>query len=285
MGPIVLRTAAIVMAAADDQCSALTSSGQRPSLRHPAGWAPGPLRAPPFPAWALASSRAHTLCGSARLVPRRLLPGFCAVISGRRGPFLRTARPAPRAQPRAPGKAPHGGARVGPARRARPRFAAPVRRLAPSLRFAGAGPPLPSPPRAPVLCPRPSSGRPGPWAWGPGAPFGRAGGAFPPALCFGAVVVWLRRSGGPSSGPLRGFGPGGSRPCPPARPLGRAFLRGGPGRFVCPVRPLRRGSSGGGCSWAALLGLLSVRPGALLLRLGWGSPPAYSRLPPPPGRS
>lgn len=165
MGPIMPDgIGAIAMAPADNQCCALTSSGQRPSLRHPAGWAPA-HKGPPFPAWALASTRAHTLCGSGRLGRRRRGGLGVLRVWGRRRPFC--ALPAP---PRARSRAPW----VKRLRRAGRVGAAPP----PPLRGPGPAPSalgpfwgprrgraaLAAPPLAPVLCPRPfSAGRP----WGP----------------------------------------------------------------------------------------------------------------------
>lgn len=150
------------------------------------------------------------------------------------------------------------------------------------------GAPLPAPPQAPVSGPRPCAPPVPPYAarsavFGPGA-------SFPPALCFGAVVVLLRRSGGPSAGPLipGPVAPGRLRPrrLPPLPPgaAGAALFSVGVGAGVCwgcvrcgGVVLVPRCLGLRGLALARLRsrrsGPVSLRPGALLLRVSAPSPP------------
>lgn len=174
------------------------------------------------------------------------VPVSARLSVGRRGPFLRTACPAP-GGPAALGKAPQaarGSVRRGaPAPASRPRSGAwrpPFgRRVRASLAV---------PPAGPGVCPRPCAPSVPPWALG--GPARRFPGRGPVPAHPLSVAGWWSGCGGRGGrlwAPFGASGPGAPGPAPRARPLGRAVLRGGPGRFspVC-FRPLRRGSSGGG---------------------------------------
>ena len=221
------------------RCAMPLRFAPRPS----SGPGPGGLWPPPVAAWALASTRAHTrYC--VRRCGRGLRP---SALSAR---FLRRARAALAAGP-LPLRA------SGPARAARPRFAAPVRRLAPSALFGPrrgrASPCRPPFSRAPPFAAsflRPSSGR----RW-PRLPSG------PPALCCGLPPrcsgcpcvgwAWPVRSawprGGSAAGPLRGFGPGGLPPRPPCGPCGPLFSPSGAGAFWLRARACPRLLSASRC--------------------------------------
>lgn len=133
------------------------------------------------------------------------------------------------------------------------RVAVPARPARPRLRRCQSGAQRPSwhraslvpPPASPGLCPRPSSVVPAPWALGPGPSFGRAVGFFPPAPLSWCVACPTPAVGGCHCGPLRGFGPGGSTPCPPARPGAALFSVGG-GRAI---GRLRCAPAGAGLWW------------------------------------
>lgn len=257
MGPIVLRTAAIVMAAAADQCCALSPlhAINGVPLLHGCAPEPGGLplgTAPTRAAWGLAS------CGpkpSAVCAPVGLRPPLCplrvrccaaalrllrASAAGRRA---RSARLAARS-PRYPRSA----------------TCAPLSRLRGRSLVASAFSPA-------LAALRPSC----------------SGGLAARGL--GPCAARARRGG--RLRPLRGKGRARSRPAP-LRPLRAAFWGAGAGRFFCaPCASARLAASGGGCSWAALLGLrvrirlrrsrTVARPGALLRWWPWGSPLRPSR--------
>lgn len=221
----------------------------------------GPTRS----AWALASSRAHTRCGVrplARAVLRRS-PAACRRAA--LGLFAHFPGP-PQPPAGGGGKWPFGPAgRVGAGRPP----------AGGSLAVPPAGPGV----WPPALCAVVAALAAPPAVSGPWA-------LFPPAPFFGAVVVLLRRSGGPSAGPLfpGPVAPGRLRPrrLPPLPPGAAvaALFSVGVGAGVCVgVRPLRRG-----CSWAALLGFRCAAPRrAAAVVVVTFSPPATSRPPPPSG--
>ncbi len=152
-------------------------------------------------------------------------------------PFLRTCRPPPGAPCRAPWVKGLAARRSSAARPARP-----------------FGPPLP-PPRCPGFCPPALCAVRA--ALGVGRPArrfsGRGAGSRPPFFLPRLLSCCGGRGGG--CGPASGFGAGGSRPCPPARPLGRAFFAG--------AGPILLGR--GGC-WARFL---PPRQAAKVAK-GWG---------------
>lgn len=195
---------------------------------------------------------------------------MCAPVGPCGASFLRTPRP-----PLAPGPLPLRGAAS--ARRARPR----------------------GPGRSPRL---PRSARVRRCRGSPGACWPRCASALPLLRCGLPVRSALLRAGrgsgasrvprrvppwpsacwpsslGPAS-PPRGFRPGGSRPGAVGG-LRRPSSAPAPGRCLLRARLRRACLALSGCrsSGSALLGLLSVRPGALLRWWLWGSP----RLSPPP---
>ena len=145
-----------------------------------------------------------------------------------RWPFLRTCRPPAGAQSRAALLVALAGLRPSAARRARP----PLRGPAPAhcARWRGRAS-LAVPPACPGCAPRPCAPFVPPWAFG-GPPGGvRAGGLFPPALFRGLVVVLVRRSGGPSAGPLARLRARGAPGPAPRRGRGPRCFRGGAGPF------------------------------------------------------
>lgn len=230
MGPIVLRTWAIVMAHADDQCCALSSSGHRPSLRHPAGWDP-PHKGAPFPAWALASTRAHTLyCMRAWAAGRSVVVSVCVSAGRPSGPFCAQPSPPPGASPRRGVKA-------------RKAVRGSVWRGAPAPGFAGPGPAhsarcrgraaLAVPPASPGVCPRPCAPSVPPWALG--GPARRFSGRGPvPARPLSWVWWWsgCGGRGGPSAGPLKRLRARGLPACPPGAAFGPRCSPRGAGRFL-----------------------------------------------------
>lgn len=223
-----------------------------PPLLHTAPRDPGPLTGPTRAAWALASTRAHTrYC--VRRCGRGLRP---SALSAR---FLRRARPAlgplrrapcvPRPVPRAP-----------PA----PRFAAPVRRLAPSALFGPrrgraslAAPPLPrSGARRAGALPRPLAGPVCLWA----RPCCAAGARRLALVALASRGLGPCAARGPAGGLLRapsGFGPGGLPPPPPVAGWRPPFFAWGAGAFWLRARACPRLPSGSWCAAAAaaLLGL------------------------------
>ena len=190
------------------------------------GRGPGPLGArhsgAPRPSWA-----SPRLILYARLGRRACFVSAFPCRWARR-PFLRTCRPPAGAQSRAAllvalracGRLRRGA----PA----PRFAAPLRRKAPG---GGAGPPLPSPPLAPVCAPGPvrRSCRLGrlaarPAVFGPGA-------CSRPPCSFPWWSLWCGGRGGRLRARLRGFGPGGLPALPPGAAFGPRFSSRGAGRL------------------------------------------------------
>lgn len=200
--------------------------------------APGALRPPPSGAWALASSRAQTLCGLRRcgrgLVPRLVPPAFCAgpVRQLRRGPFP-SARPVPRAPPArrfaAPGPAFPPSARSGlPG--AGPRLLPPRSAARPLCGLGGLGVCRLRPPRAlpaPVwFSVPPLSAAGAPWALRPRSALGRAG------------PLPARGPRGVCCAPPSGLRARGLLPRPPGGLLARLFPRWGAGAFGCARRAL-----------------------------------------------
>lgn len=177
------------------------------------------------------------------------------------------------ASPLAPGPLPLRGA--APARRARRRFAAPVRRLAPALASLGCrGRPPGQPPGSlarPACGLAPSLALAGPAALG-AALRSAAGFRWSPLLtaCGPLRFAWPRRGPpGPSPSGLRGR----SAPAPgPVRPFGPLFPALAPGPF---------------CARPACRAALSVVLGAFRLSVcsggGGFSPASPPPLPPPPG--
>ena len=124
------------------------------------------------------------------------------------------------------------GLRASAARRARP----PLRGPAPAHSARGRGrASLAVPPAGPGLCPRPCAPFVPPWAFG-GPPGGvRAGGVFPPALFVSLLVSLVRRSGGPSAGPLARLRARGAPGPAPRRGLWAALFFAGGGPFCFAV--------------------------------------------------
>lgn len=191
--------------------------------------APAPLRGPPGPPGAALRSPQTRYCVRAWAGGRAgCLPAFRA----RRPPFLRT--------PRAAGPGPLPLPSPAPARRARRRFAGPVRRLRP--RFARRARPRGSPPALPLGLVRRCAA--------PAALAAAAARALPslrcglpvrsPLLRFGRGPWASRRpAGSPPPRPLRGFGAAGSRPGGLRGPSGRLSWAFGPRGFGCAPAPAR----------------------------------------------
>ena len=216
-------------------------------------WGPGGLIQPPsLSRVGLLKSCAHTR-HCVRRCGRGLRP---SALSAR---FLRRARPAlgplrrapcvPRPVPRAP-----------PA----PRFAAPVRRLAPSALFGPrrgraslAAPPLPrSGARRAGALPRPLAGPVCLWA----RPCCAAGARRLALVALASRGLGPCAARGPAGGLLRapsGFGPGGLPPPPPVAGWRPPFFAWGAGAFWLRARACPRLPSGSWCAAAAaaLLGL------------------------------
>lgn len=229
---------------------------------------PGPgAHGPTRPGWALALSRAQTLCGIWAAGPLWR-------------PFLRTSRPAlaagplplgasarargPRPACRRPG--PSLGS-VGPFR-ASPGPGLPCRPPAPPLGLSSAGAPTPAPPgarwpRLPRARPRFAAGS----LAGDRSPLRRLG-----------LPRWAAR--GPAGGRLRArfaaSGPGAPRPAPGAGPLPRPFLGAGAGRFWAARAALAAlaGASPAVLCWLLGSPCLPPAPAAPLGLSGCAWPPA-----------
>lgn len=190
------------------------------------GPGPGATLGPTRSAWALASSRAHTRCGVAALAPVGGL--FAHSASGAWPAAAAPCVPRPRRR---------GGPALRASLRASPRCLRSARVRAVALRGRSLGPS----------------------AFGPGLPSLRA--SCPVALAAGGL--------GPCAARARRGGacaPFGARVAlapapPPCGPCGPLFGARGRGVFSCaPCACARLAASGGGCSWAALLGFRCAAP-------------------------
>ncbi len=256
------------------RCAPHRSRGSRPALRAPARCARSGGRAPRTPSRGFGRYAASLACrgcapgpGATRAPPgppggsqARPQTRYCmrAGRAWRPAPFAHSASPVP------PGPLPL--RRSAPARRARRRYAGPVRRFRP--RFARRARPSALPPGSPARALPAGFALGGlslaPSAFGPGLAALRA----PCSVALAAVGLGpcaARGPAGPPLGrPLRGFGGGWLRPRGPWRPFGPPFPAFGPGASA--ARPRLRG-----------LAVASVRA----LCLPWGSP---LRPPAPPPR-